>query len=497
MNESASGSGTKLDEWKELPDGTKGLPDFPTQALPIDLQLLIRSIAKAHQVSEGMAAAFALGVASAAIVGRVVIQPKAGNPGYTEPGQIYVLCQGESGERKTPVLRALKAPLEKWLEEQRAAVKVSNRHIVNEIEATKMAVKREKDPAKVAKLLDEADNLAAMLQKEPEFLQQDMTAESVSKAMDEHDGRTVVLADEADFLSVLTGSAYSRDGMDVNLGAILSGYTNEGFHGQRVGRGEWHISRASLAICLGVQPGLLRKFMNDSSGADRGLHARFLYFLPESMIGKRTSKDEAVPSSVSDWWDKTIQRMAWIAREGPPLRICFDTYAEAAYRAFFSRIEARLGGDLGGDMKSWGGKLVGNTVRLAGILALLDGAEEVGRSHWDGAETIAENYLIPCALRLYRGDDPSLSENERKLLSIIRDLDTFNESDFWRKKGRYCHMRLEEYCQTLLELHRDGYIRQSAQQPEYYGSGRKPSPLWEVNPALHRQKVTVRQVVEL
>ena len=467
MNESASGSGTKLDEWKELPDGTKGLPDFPTQALPIDLQLLIRSIAKAHQVSEGMAAAFALGVASAAIVGRVVIQPKAGNPGYTEPGQIYVLCQGESGERKTPVLRALKAPLEKWLEEQRAAVKVSNRHIVNEIEATKMAVKREKDPAKVAKLLDEADNLAAMLQKEPEFLQQDMTAESVSKAMDEHDGRTVVLADEADFLSVLTGSAYSRDGMDVNLGAILSGYTNEGFHGQRVGRGEWHISRASLAICLGVQPGLLRKFMNDSSGADRGLHARFLYFLPESMIGRASAS------------------------------YLLDTYAEAAYRAFFSRIEARLGGDLGGDMKSWGGKLVGNTVRLAGILALLDGAEEVGRSHWDGAETIAENYLIPCALRLYRGDDPSLSENERKLLSIIRDLDTFNESDFWRKKGRYCHMRLEEYCQTLLELHRDGYIRQSAQQPEYYGSGRKPSPLWEVNPALHRQKVTVRQVVEL
>ncbi|MBR3743150.1 MAG: DUF3987 domain-containing protein [Clostridia bacterium] len=493
----ATGQAENNQTWPELPDGAQAVPDFPAQVLPDDLRLLIRSIAKAHQVSEGMAAAFALGVASAAIVGRVEIQPKAGNPGYTEPGQIYVLCQGESGERKTPVLRSLKAPLESWLDEQRAAIQASNRHTKNRIEATKAAAKREKDPAKAAALLDEVDDLEAKLQPDPEYMQADLTVESVTKAMADHGGRAVVLADEADFLSVLAGNAYSREGASVNLGAVLSGYTNEGFHGQRVGRGEWHIPRASLAFCLGVQPGLLRKFMSDSFGADRGLHARFLFFLPRSMIGKRSNKDEAVPSSVSDWWDKTIRRLAGIAREGVPLRIRFDTYAEAAYRVFFDQIEKRLVGDLGGDMKGWGGKMVGNTVRVAGILALLDGAEEVRRVHWDAAEVIAKNYLIPCAVSLYRGDDPSLSENTRKLLSIIRDLDSFSETDLWREKGRYSRLKKDGYGLALLDLCEHGYIRQAARQPVYCGTGRKPSPIWEVNPALHGQKKTVGQVIEL
>ena len=71
-----------VDAWPDLPGGAQPVPDFPTDALPDDLDLLVKSMAAAHQAPEGMAAAFALGIASAAIVGRVEVRPKRSNPGY-------------------------------------------------------------------------------------------------------------------------------------------------------------------------------------------------------------------------------------------------------------------------------------------------------------------------------------------------------------------------------------------------------------------------------
>lgn len=495
MNE-LSGGTNQLDGWPELPDGVQGLPDFPTEALPDDLSLLVRMLAAAVQVDEAMAAGFALGLASAAIVGRVEIQPKQSEPWHTEAGQLFILCQGESGERKTPVLRALKAPLESWLDEQRQGVRAANRRIMNRVEAIRAACRRERDPGRAAALADEADKLADSLEAEPEFLLGDLTPEAVGKAAEDHAGRVAIVRDEADFLDALTGDSAYGKGAAVNLGAILNGYTNEAFHGQRIGRGEWHLPRCSVAICLGVQPGILRRFAADADGTDRGLQPRFLYFLPSSKIGKRRDRGGPLPSSVLAWWEKAIRRLASIARTGEPLRLCFDSFADAARGAFFERIEPRLLTDLGGPLKAWGGKLVGNTVRLAGLLALLEGRDEVTRSCWDAAETIAEQYLTPCAVRLFRGADPALGGEARKLLGLIREIPSFIEADLWRDKGRYAFQnQRDEFSRALLDLCGKGYIRQG--QREEASTGRKPSPLWDVNPALHRKAAPEGEVIAL
>ena len=186
------------------------------------------------------------------------------------------------------------------------------------------------------------------------------------------------------------------------------------------------------------------------------------------------------------WWINTIRRMAALARGGEPLVIPFDSYAEATYLAFWKRIEGRLTGDLGGAVQSWGSKLAGNTVRLAAILALLDGQEIVGRQHWDGAEEIAEHYLIPCAMGLFLGADPYLSEDARKLLEKIRGLDTFLAADLYREKARHIPMTRDSFLNALDNLTEQGYIRKAAKQESYCGRGQKPSVLYEVNPALRR-----------
>lgn len=498
LSQLATNGGQQTDEWVELPDGARALPDFPTDALPDDLALLVRSMARSIQAPEGLVAASAIGVASAAIVGRVEVQPKQREPFYREPGQLFVLFQGASGERKTPVLNALKAPLETWLDERREEVRTANCGTLRKITVLERAINKERDPDNAAKLDADMAELRKTLLPEPEYLQSDLTAEAVAQSMEDHEGRAAVVFDEAEFLSVLSGRSYQRNGAAVNLQPVLCGYVNSALHGKRVGRGEWHIPRASLAVCLGAQPKLLADFMADAGGVDRGLHARFLYFLPESRIGLRSSNGLALPSAVMAWWTNTIRRMAALGRDGEPLCMAFDPYAEAAYLSFWERTEHRLLGDLGGAMQSWGSKLAGNTVRLAAILALLSGKDTVDRQSWDGAEQIADDYLIPCAMGLFLGADPYLSADAQKLLEKVRSLDSFRSADLYREKARHIPMTRDSYMNALDNLAEQGYIRKSATQSAWCGRGAKPSPVYDVNPALHKpSRTTAWKEVEL
>ncbi len=175
----------------------------------------------------------------------------------------------------------------------------------------------------------------------------------------------------------------------------------------------------------------------------------------------------------------------------------FDSYAEAAYRTFWTRIEGRLAGDMGGAIQSWGSKLAGNTVRLAAILALLEGEETVTRKYWDSAETIAEGYLIPCAVGLFLDDDPYISEDARKVRDKIRNLNRFKASELYRDKIRHIHMTNDSFMTALDNLTRQGYIRKAAQQPAYCGRGPKPSTVYEVNPQLHKKAIREEEEIEL
>lgn len=476
-------SGKDALAWGEISERAKALPAFPVDALPDKAAELCLAVAEAYQVPIDMSACFMLGVASAAMVGRVSIQPIRRNPGYKEPGQVFFLCEGVSGSGKTPVLTFYKTGLEADLDKRRSEIRQYNKAIDREIAAYNKDIAKTRNHAEMVALQEKRDKLEEGKKPEPEYIQSDVTPESIVLSMDEHEGRAIVLHDEADFLNVLTGKSYTKEGQAVNLSAILNGYNNSSVHGKRINRGEWHIKRASLAICLGVQPGLLRSFMANAAGLDRGLHARFLYFLPKSLIGTRKSDATPVPAGLVEWWTKTVERLANLRIDALP----FDAYAEAAYHAWYDSVEPRLDADLGGALQAWAGKLRGNTVRLAGVLALLDGQEAVLRRHWDAAQAMAENYFIPHARAAFGGDDYMLTDDARALLPKIRKMTDFKQSEFWQKYGRYI---LGGECKDAYEaalgvLSQRGYIRMAAQSEEgSAGGGRKPSPVWEVNPAL-------------
>ena len=483
------------DGWPEMPFEVFRPQKFPTEVLPDKMAEMVTVVAQAQQAPEDMVVAFSLAVASAAVVGRIEIHPKANERDhYKESGQLFVFCEGLSGERKTPVLSFAKKPLEDFLQEQRTETKRKNRHAVNMIEALKKQQNREKNPDKVAAIADEIDELEETLLPDPELIMGDVSAEGVAQAMSEHDGREIILDSEANLLNVLIGKSYQREGGAVNLDCFLKGYDDDTYAGNRVGRGSWHIPRASLAIGLGVQPKLLRRFVEDETSQDRGLQARGLYFRPESMIGERTDDGGEIPSAVRQWWTQTVRNIAYKVRQ-EQFSMEFSPDAEKAYRRFFREIEGRMKSDLCGPMQAWGGKLVGNTVRLAAILSLIDGRDDVSVAMWDAAETIMQTYLIPCARSLFGGEDPFLTEDAQKLLPCIRKVFEFSDAEMWRNKGRYILRQDREAFDAALSCLRDrGYIRKK-QMEKVPKQGRPASQMWEVNPTIHRKIIEDGQVV--
>ena len=483
--------------WVRIEDSSQALPAFPAHALPDSAARFAHEMAESYQVPIDMVCCFMLGVASSALVGRAEVQPKHAEDHYAEPIQLYMLCKGESGERKTPVLNALKQPLENMLEGLRESIQAENKAIMRQIKGIDKQLAVSKNASEIAGLMEQRDDLTDSLKAEPEYIMGDMTTEAVCESMKEHDGKAIAMYDEADFLNTLAGKGYQKDGQAVNLLAILSGYNNGSIHGKRVGRGEWHIPRGSLSMCFGVQPGLLQTFMDNKSGLDRGLHARFLYFLPSSNIGNRSPVGKQMADSVRDWWTRSVQRLAWLGRDGEVVRLPFDSYAEEGYLSYWQEIEKRLDSDLDGELRSWGGKLMGNTVRLAGLLALLDDRQEVRRVHWDAAQEIAQNYLIPHARRAFLGaEELDIPPDARALLDKLRKYSTFTEAELWRDRGRYLFKNEKKrFDNALTELVANMYVHPSEEQKPYYGSGAKPSIVWVVHPDLREQKSEIREIV--
>ncbi len=473
-----------VESWPDLP--TQSLPDFPVDALPDEAADFCKSLSDSIQVSPDMTACFVLGVASAATVGRIMIKPMQGKQ-YAEPAQLYLICRGDSGERKSPTMSAVTEPLRDWISMQQEETRRINKPILHQIELHEWRRKRcgEED---LHKLRDEIESLRETLRPDPVKILGDITVEAITKYMAAHEGKGILFADEPNLLQVLTGKSYSPDRKAVNLDAVLSGYTGGYAAGMRVGGGEWHIDKASLSICIASQPNVLEAFTQDSASTGRGLQGRFLYFLPASKVGQRSLNAAEISEERKAWWANTVKRMA----ETPDRVLPFDQEAESHFTGWWHEIESRLISDLDGPLRGWGAKLCGNMVRVAGLLALLEGCSEVRCANWDAAEALAEQYFIPCAKILFCDGDDRLTDDARILLQRIEDGTV--ESEFWRDRGRFLFRKDRDRFKLALQcLQATGYLRPESMRND----NGKCSVLWRVNPQLKEKSRDTGEIMYL
>lgn len=422
-------------EW-EVPilfDGEQDTPDIPSSVLPSPIREHVDSIASFTQTPTGLGVMLALSVIATALQRKVVIAP-AGE-GYTEPLSIWTVSALPPGSRKSQVLSKMTDPLRRWEQADAQALASAIRRTTMEREVLKRQVEdlkkkasTQRDDMKRNELLNEALRLEDSIPEEiriKRLFTGDVTAERLQGMLVENNERMSVISDEGGIFDVLTG--LYNDGR-ANFDVILQSWSGSPV---RVDRGQRMavLEAPALSFGLTVQPGVISRLSRAAGGTlrEKGGIGRFLMCLPKSNIGKRDlSKTVPMDIQAAEAYSQRLTELLNIPDTPNPRVISFSADARVTLQSFAQEIENRQ--DEGGDlclMQDWSAKLVGQVIRLAGLMQL---AKDPNSCEVDQAS-------IDSAIRLGR----LLIEHARYAFDLMSNAQEFLDAKYlaaWlRKRG--------------------------------------------------------------
>lgn len=467
--------------WPDLPEDT--LPVFPTDLLPGICGELVRAVAASVPMPVDYAACALLGSVSAAVVGRVRVRV---TPDYAVPLQLYCGMAGESGTGKSPAMKMLAEPLVSWTAEQNKLIRKRNREKQNERDVLQQE-ERKKGLSTRARV--DLRNHIDDIEDEPEVAEilGDVTPEKVVEVMSRQNGCGIVYTSEGNFVNVLSGASYGKQGGTSNLDAILQSYDSDPVRVDRIGRGTICLEQGNLSITVGLQPSMLARLAETTDLTDRGFPQRLLFFIPEELYNVDVIHVPPVPHHLREEWNQLLRTLASLYRTSPgelPLTYDAGQVLSMNRQSLHDRQQRDLGGNSA--LRAWSRKAYDKTIRLSGLLALLENpsASVVEEKHARIAVAMMNGYFIPHAKKAFGGSS-SLSCVALDLWQIVRDQAIFRESAlrhqvsgqkrFKSPAGKQCFLA------ALEELQREGYIRRTTLPGA--GTGRTPSQAWETNPA--------------
>ena len=426
----------EFDDTPIFPLENSALPRFPVDALPAALADFVDATAEAIQISPDVVAMGVLSAVAACVAGKaeVVI-----DSGYVEPLNIFTLSVLGPGTRKSAVFSAIKATLTQYEAEleDSARVDISRAKANKELLQTRLEVVKNK-----LKKADESNEDFAVTQAEferltleaedavvpayPKLLIDNATTERISSVLSEQGGRIAILSAEGTIFEIMQGR-YNKNGADIDV--FLKGHAGDTLildrQRDRQGGTPVHVKKPCITLGIAAQPRVLEKIGKEDDFVGKGLLARFAYCFPEDLVGSRQVRTQPVPEPVRRSYDETLRKllclrpMATLPRTGEFVAYPITLSAEAEENRirFAEGVERRLarGGELF-FLRDWGGKLTGLTLRIAGLLHMVEVSGHpnpwetpLSASTYAKAVQIAE-YLIPHAKAAYGmfREDPRL-----------------------------------------------------------------------------------------
>lgn len=419
-------------------------PPFPAFLLPNPWDELVTAVSQSLPVPLDYAACAMLGVASAAMVGRVEVQPKTG---HREAIQLYLCLGGESGTNKSAAMRIFAEPLHDWLGIEASVVRKRNHD--REVERERLKEKL-KDSAIEREEAWEINEKIDQLEDEPEIerILSDTTPEALARCMKRQGGKAILYTDEGGFINVLAGNTYGKGGM-ANIDTVLKGFDNGSVHIIRVAADPIDLPRTSLSVTVGMQPAMLARLTANEDLTDRGFPQRLLYFIPENNIQVKIEHLPTVPADLLAQWSKLIGQLSSLHRGQPGvMTISMEEDAAEVLYGYRATLNERLTSDLGGNaaIRAWIRKAHGKTARLAALLQLMDNPEskEVDLVHLNLAVALMEGYFIPHATKALGGGE-KLSMDAKNLLDTLivmqKNGETLTTSTAWQRVRRQKRFR--------------------------------------------------------
>ena len=477
---------------KPVPFDEPNLPVFPVDTLPDTVRGYVLGLAESTQTPVDMCACSVLAALALCAQGRYKIQ---GKPDWVEPLNLYVVSVAEPSERKSAVIGAVSNPITAYEAEEnkrRAPLieesKMKLRVLEQEQKAMESKMAKKQD-VKEEDFLSIASEIAAFKVMRPlKLYVDDITTEKLSSALSEN-GRTAILSSEGGIFDLLAG-LYSKN---VNIDVFLKAYSGDTIRVDRIGRPSESIKDPALTILLTVQPNVISGMMSNRTFRGRGLTARFLYCMPRSLVGKRRFSTAPIPYEAKQRYREIIEDMLSEENTEPEL-ITLCPEALQLLEDFSVSLEPKLRGEYA-DISDWAGKLVGNVLRLAGILTRADKPRFEALTFGDPQPLVTSaaimqnavtlgSYFIQHAKAAYdlMGAD-EVTENAKYILNAVtkRRLEKFTRRDVMRLCRRF---KTASEVQPALDVLVDrGFLWEEVKETEGF---KKPKGAdYLVNPELY------------
>lgn len=365
---------------------------FPTAVLPAPVADMCQFISEKMQVHHGLPPVYALGIASAAATfGRLRVRMDGEGVG----ANVYIAALADPGERKSPALACLSAPLiENEIRRRDTFESVAPEFRAELALARKDAAKAEKagnkeELVRATRAVEKAERALGFRG----FLIENATPEAVVAALEANDGRGAVLASEGNAFERMFKNAYrNTDGGAGGDEIFRKGFSGEAYFHSRKGAPDMALPRVELSALITFQPGIYRRLVEASpEGAEAGLFDRFLVACFPPLHGERKAmKREEVPANLAREWERIVNGL-WDA-EGHSVRC--DGEAWEIFAKWFTAREAEK--IPGGKLRALAGhcsKLESIVLRLAGLLAAMHREFDVTAEGMERATAVADWFL--------------------------------------------------------------------------------------------------------
>lgn len=377
----------------------KQLCEFPVDALPDKIRPYIQATAESLQVSVDMVATFVIAIISLCVQGKYKIQVK---PDWEEPVNLYAVVVMRPSERKSPTLKMVSAPVFEYMEEENerrqpeiseneTKKKILTGQITNISRKIAGSYKKKDSEYTMSDLLECQEELRKLEEeglKELKLIVDDVTPEALVSTMKENDDRIGIVSAEGGIFGTMAGRYNDHTNIDI----FLKGYSGEYYSTARIGRQGNTLKHPLITIVLAVQPQVICDIMDNKEFSGRGLLARFLYSIPNSLVGSRKYRTEPVNKALKEDYNNLIKDLLKTNEMDFERTIHLSEEADLQSEIYNQQIERRLTDDLE-QIEEWAGKLHGNTMRIAAIFHIV-------KYGWDAVNVPLEAETLAGAIKV-------------------------------------------------------------------------------------------------
>ena len=459
-------------------DPTSSPPPFPIGALPKTIRDMVQFVAETTQVYPDMPASVALAALSVCLQGKAKVYF---SEHWSEELNLYILICAPPGERKSSVFSSMTKSITNYVADynQEHLIDVQTyRNTRKQLECKlHRAIEKNEPMDNVKEIQQEINTLPPV--DEMKLITTDVTAEALAGIMSENDEVMGILSPEGGIFDVISGM-YSNS--ITNLNIFLSGYDGEPVKiDRKYGSVALHRPLLTFGIC--AQPQVLNNVINNPQFSGKGLTQRFLFCIPDSMIGHRKLIQDVNGSSVTRAYSDLITKLLNMPRSDE-CRLELSCKAVDLLTEFADKIEYQMSdtGNLA-EHREFFSKILGKALRIAGIIHLCEHtpSECISGETMQAAIEIV-TYFGQHYLKMMCADNYDNSAQyllEKITARIMRDGRTvISLRDIKRTAKRLSSEQIETALEKLTACNYLKYI------PPPEGSGNRRKESYELNPII-------------